>query len=187
MNDTTVTNLPAQIAQSDNYGMVLNRVMDAAEYDSVSSYYDSDDSEMEHWRFWEWVANGLGRYHTTGDTTHVNRLVRGALHTGRFTRLQRVIKDLVAHPFNKEDRTYGGDGVKQDAKKSQRLRTVIDGVTVWESKFVEYLEKEDAHSKRNESKDWSMDDAIVRLVKRANKECYTPDQIRKSVDKALSA
>lgn len=192
MTEPTNTTAPAleiaQIGQDDaTYGMALNRVMDAAEYDSVSGYYDSDDSEMEHWRFWEWVANGLARYHVTGDTTHVNRLVRGARHTGRFTNLQRVIKPLVAHAYDKDANLYGGAGVKQDAAKSKRLRTIIDGVQVWEQKFVEFLEKEDKHSKRNEKKDWSLDSAVVRLVNRANKECYSKTQLLAAVDKALSA
>lgn len=127
-------------------------------------------------------ANAIIRTIETNDVTHVNRMVEASLACGRFRTFSRVVPGLVPFKWDTSDRAFSG---KRQNGKYTKLTAVDDnGVAAFERLLVEYFEKEDVFGKSASTKTWDLDEAVLRLVKTAQKKGKSFDAIEKAVKNA---
>jgi hypothetical protein len=150
----------------------------ASQYTNRTKYYKTK-GEQEVKQFWDWVANGYARYLETGDISHLNNMVAGALAVQRYRAFTRVTKALSCHKFDKDTKQFTGK-IDKDKKESLCKADIDAGCEVWEVKLAEYIGKEDDHQNDTPKKDWSAEAAIVQLITKAGKEGVGLDELSKA-------
>lgn len=146
----------------------------------VTGLIKSGPKQLE--QFKTLCANAIVRTLETNDVTHVNRMVQAAVAVGRFRTFARVVPGLVPFAFDKSERTFGGK--RQNGKYQKLCALADDGNYVFENLLVEYFEKEDVFGKTAPAKSWDLDEAVLRLVKKAIKEGKSVTAINEAVEKA---
>jgi len=133
-------------------------------------------------------ANAIARTIETNDTTHINRMVEASLACGRYRTFARVVPSLVPFAWSGTDRVFSGKQQKGKYAKLMADHTFEDGTVghKFEALLVEYFEKEDVFGKSTPAKSWDLDEAVLRLVKTAQKNGKSFAAINKAVEKAES-
>ncbi len=139
--------------------------LDDTGYGQRTDYYGGKGKE-EVEAFYAYAANAVARYLATGDTSHVNKCIAGALNVGRYRSFIRIAKSVVAHKFNKANKALVG---KIDASKKAKLVATDEksGLERWELLLKDNIAMETQHQKVKPAKAWDEDAAIVRFVKAA--------------------
>ncbi len=145
--------------------------------------YYAKDAAQEVTEFYDYAANGIARYLASGDVSHVNKVVQGALVVGRYRSFIRVAKSIVAHNFDKAGKKLIG---KIDQKKLTKLITADadSGLENWELTLKKNIESETKFSKIKPAKAWNEDAAILQLIK---KEVENKKDLTQLVDKVAAA
>jgi hypothetical protein len=131
-------------------------------------------------------ANAVARTIETNDTTHINRMVEASLACGRYRTFARVVPGLVPFAFDKTERVFSGK--RQQGKYAQLMadHTFEDGTVgrKFEALLVEYFEKENTFAKTTPNKSWDLQEAVLRLVKLAQKNGKSFDEVNAAVKQA---
>ena len=140
------------------------------------------------WQFYNLLFNAVTRTVETSDTSHVNKMVAASLAVGRFNSFSRVMPGIVFFAFDKSARVFHGK--IQTGKRAKLTAIGETGQAVWVELLKQYIEQEQALSEKAAPKDWSMEDAILSLVKKAEAKGYKVTEIVRAVevaDKKLKA
>ncbi len=150
-----------------------------------ASYY-ADEGNLEVEAFYDYAANSIARYLATGDVSHVNKCIKGALAVGRYRSFIRVAKTVVAHKFDKAGKKLVG---KIDAGKKGKLITTDSdtGLEQWELTLKKNIESETKFAKVKPAKAWDEDKAIVQLLKKAVENKADLNELVTKVAKAVEA
>lgn len=129
-------------------------------------------------------ANAICRVLETNDVTHINRMVEAAVACGRYRTFARVVPGLVPFAFDKSERVFHGKRQNGKFNKMMADSDKTEGAKVFEDLLVEYFEKEDVFGKTTPAKSWDLDEAVLRLVKTAQKKGKSFAAINKAIEKA---
>lgn len=146
----------------------------------VSGLIKSGPKQIEQFKIL--CANAIARTIETNDITHVNRMVTAALACGRYRTFARVVPGCVPFKWSGKDRAFSGKRQKGSYKKLMAVDS--NGSYHFENLLVEYFGKEDTFGKTTPAKQWDMDEAVLRLVKKARSEGKSFAALNKAVEKA---
>jgi hypothetical protein len=138
------------------------------------------------WHFWNLAFNAISRTNDTKDVSHVNKMVAAARAVGRYRAFMAVATGLVCFPADKQAGIFSGK--LQKGKWSALNRPSVEddpaSAKIWEVKLREYVEQEQNLDKTARKVDWSMERAVLTLVRKAEKEGKTVRQIIAEVERA---
>lgn len=151
---------------------------------SVTGLIKSGPEQIAHFK--KLCANAICRVLETNDVTHINRMVEASLACGRFRTFSRVVPSLVPFAWSSSDRVFSGKQQKNKYQKLMAEHTFSDGQVghKFEALLVEYFEKEDVFGKSAPAKSWDLEEAVLRLVKKAQKEGKSFAAVNQAVEKA---
>jgi len=160
-----------------------------AQTDSVFSTrvdYYVKDSKAEVDAFYDFVANSVARYLATGDVSHVNTCIKGALTNGRYRSCLRIMKSVVAHKFDKAGKKLVGK-INKDAKAKLIAIDADTGLEQWELKLKNNVTSETKFAKTKPARAWGEDAAIAQLIKKAQENNVDLSVIGEKVAAAVKA
>lgn len=147
----------------------------------TSGYIRSGQKERE--KFENYCFNAVLRTLETNDVSHVNKALQASAEVGRKRTALRVLPGLVAFPLDREAQIFHG---KRQAGKFNKLAEINEdtGMSKLEELCIEYFQKENVFSKQTPAKDWSLETAMLNLVKKAHKNDATITEIKAALEKA---
>lgn len=169
----------------ENVILRVFRKMNAQSYtQSVLGLIKTGPEQLEHFK--TLCANAIARTIETNDVIHINRMVEASLACGRFRTFSRVVPSLVPFAWSSSDRVFSGKQQKNKYQKLMAEHTFSDGQVghKFEALLVEYFEKEDVFGKSAPAKSWDLEEAVLRLVKKAQKEGKSFAAVNQAVEKA---
>lgn len=130
-----------------------------AKYNGFVRRFTGEKGLSEALDYETFVFNGVVRYVTTGDPTHLNNCVSAARNMGKVRLTTRLMKGMSAHEWNASKKEFNGRARPGKLRALRKLGE--DGIA---SKFADVLEKEQAQEQKA-AKEWSEESFLKAVVK----------------------
>jgi len=147
----------------------------------TSAYIKHGHKERE--KFENYCFNAVLRTFETNDVSHVNNALKASESVGRKRTAMRVLPGLVAFPFDRSAQIFHG---KRQAGTYNKLAGTNEdtGMSKIEELCIQYFQQENVFSKQTPASDWSLETAMLNLVKKANKKEMTIKDLDAAFEKA---
>lgn len=167
--------------------MTLFTVLNPQKFAAERKFFIDKNAGDIKARFATYVANCVAHTLTHGEPRHVNNALAASRSIGQYRMTKRILQGLIPFTYDTGSESFVGSMDKAKAAKlREELTDAKTGETAmrWEFLLREKLGREDNAEKAASKSEWDLLQAVVRLVKQAEKNGCTKADIEVALHKA---